>query len=239
MRVRDHVALATGAAALLYPRLGASVAVPWAASIFIDVDHYLWFLARHGSVNPVAAVRLYNQADAPQHRATRPFHHPAAMALLLLAGRRRRAAALPLLGIAFHVALDTYHRKRTAAVKATALRRDDFTCQVCGAQTADVVAHLWRQPRVLPSYARDHFVAVCGACHEAAHARGAVAIVRPRCDWETYRDGVARRAGAAALSREVVPTPQVPLVEGLRRAAAAYRGASRETQTVSVLEASR
>jgi len=198
MRVRDHVALASGAAALLYPRLGASVAVPWAASIFIDVDHYLWFLARHRSLNPVAAVRLYNDADAPQHRAARPFHHPAALSLMVLASRRRRAAVLPFMGVAFHVGLDVYHRTRTANAKAAALARDRFTCQVCGAQSPDVVAHVWRQPRILPSYRLDHFVTVCGPCHQAAHARGAAAIVRPHCDWESYRDGVVARPRAAA-----------------------------------------
>jgi hypothetical protein len=198
MRVRDHVALASGASALLYPRLRATVAVPWAASIFIDVDHYLWFLARHRSLNLVAAVRLYNQADAPQHGATRPFHHPAAMSLLALAGRRRHAAALVSMGVAFHVALDAYHRTRTAESKAAALRRDHFTCQVCGAQTTDVVAHLWRQPRVFPSYALEHYVSVCAPCHEAAHARGAAAIAPPSCDWESYRAGVARRARVTA-----------------------------------------
>jgi hypothetical protein len=195
MRVRDHIAFASGAAALLYPRLRASVAGPWAASIFIDVDHYLWFLAHDRSLNPVAAVRLYNQAEAPQHSATRPFHHPAALLLMLLVSRRARVAALPLMGVAFHVGLDVYHRARTAEAKAAALARDRFTCQVCGAQTEDVVAHLWRQPRILPSYRLEHFVAVCGPCHEAAHARGAVAIVRPSCGWESYRDGVARRGG--------------------------------------------
>jgi hypothetical protein len=195
MRVRDHIAFASGAAALLYPRLRASVAGPWAASIFIDVDHYLWFLAHHRSLNPVAAVRLYNQAEAPQHSATRPFHHPAALLLMLLVSRRARVAALPLMGVAFHVSLDVYHRARTAEAKAAALARDRFTCQVCGAQTEDVVAHLWRQPRILPSYRLEHFVAVCGPCHEAAHARGAVAIVRPSCGWESYRDGVARQGG--------------------------------------------
>jgi hypothetical protein len=198
MRVRDHVALASGVAALLYPRFGAPVAVPWAASIFIDVDHYLWFLARHRSLDLVAAVRLYNQADAPQHPATRPFHHPAALSLMLLVSRRRRAAVLPLMGVAFHVGLDVYHRTRTGDAKAAALARDRFTCQVCGAQTADVVAHVWRQPPILPSYRLDHFVTVCGPCHEAAHARGAVAIVRPHCGWESYRDGVVDRVARRA-----------------------------------------
>ena len=196
--MRDHVALASGAAALLYPRLGASVVVPWATSIFIDVDHYLWFLARHRSLDPVAAVRLYNRAEAPQHRATRAFHHPVALALMLLASTRRRAAVLPLMGVGFHVVLDVYHRTRTADAKAAALVRDHVTCQVCGAQTADVVAHVWRQPLIFPSYRLDHFVTVCGPCHEAAHARGAVAIVRPHCGWGPYRDGVIQRVGRSA-----------------------------------------
>src|SRR5580700_1637823 len=87
MRVRDHVVLSSGAAALLYPSIGGQVVLPWAASIFIDVDHYLWFLVRHHRLNPVTAVRLFNDANAPKHPATRPFHHPVALSLLLLLGR--------------------------------------------------------------------------------------------------------------------------------------------------------
>ena len=202
MRVRDHVVLASGAAAVLLPRVGASVVVPWAASIFIDVDHYLWFLARHRRVNPVAAVRLYNSADAPQHQATRPFHHPGFALLLLLLGRRERAAVLALTGMAFHVSLDAYHRARMADAKATALIRDQFRCQICGGSGPNVVAHLWRQPRVLPSYRVEHLVAVCDGCHQAAHARGAVAIAGLECGWESYRDDVARRLHAKPLPAE-------------------------------------
>jgi hypothetical protein len=117
---------------------------------------------------------------------------------MLLVSRRQRVAVLPLMGVAFHVGLDLYHRRRTAKAKAAALARDRFTCQVCSARTSDVVAHVWRQPRVLPSYRLDHFVSVCGPCHEAAHARGAVAIVRPHCGWDPYRNGVAGRVGKRA-----------------------------------------
>jgi hypothetical protein len=184
----------------LYPRLGSAVAAPWAAGIFIDVDHYLWFMARHRSLNPLAAVRLYNDAEAPQHPETRHLHNPAALSMLLLLGRRRRLVGLPVMGAAFHVGLDVYHRGRTAEAKAAALSRDRFTCQVCGARTDDVVAHLWRQPRVLPSYRVEHFVTVCGECHEAAHARGAVAIARPHAAWEPYRQRVASCAREAVHS---------------------------------------
>jgi hypothetical protein len=203
MRVRDHVALASGAAALLYPRLGRAVAVPWAAGIFIDVDHYVWFMAHHRSLNPLNAVRVYNDAEAPQHGATRHLHNPAALSLILLLGKRRRRVGLPVAGAAFHVSLDIYHRARTAEAKAAALSRDRFVCRVCGARTDDVVAHVWRQPRILPSYRVEHFVSVCGDCHQAAHALGAVAIVRPRAAWEPYRRRVAQRAQEAARAGQL------------------------------------
>jgi hypothetical protein len=199
VRVRDHIAFASGAAALLYPRFGASVTVPWAASILIDVDHYLWFLARHRRLNPVLALRLYNGPHAPHHRSTRVFHHPTVTLLLFLLGRRHRAAVLPLWGIVFHVSLDVYHRARIARVKAAVLSRDDRTCQVCGAHGRAVVAHIWRQPRLHPSYRVGDFVTVCGPCHEAAHTRGAKAIVSASADWESYREDVGRRVLGTAV----------------------------------------
>jgi hypothetical protein len=194
MRVRDHIALSSGAAAVLYPFLRGSVVTPWAASIFIDVDHYLWFLVRHRRLNPAAAVRAFNDANAPRHPATRPLHHPGAVLLLLLLGRRRRAAMLIATGMAFHIGLDSYHRMRMADAQAAVLKRDQLTCRVCGSQGVEMTAHVWRQPALLPSYRLDHLVTVCAGCHAAAHTKGAVAIVRPRCGWESYRDGVARRA---------------------------------------------
>lgn len=198
MRVRDHVVLSTATAAVLYPRMRALVVTPWAASIFIDVDHYLWYSLRNHRLSPVAAVRFFNRAQPPQHKGTRPFHHPGVLLLLLVLSARRRAAMLPLSGMTFHVGLDLYHRSRTAAARAAVLNRDHFTCRVCSAQRPDVVAHLWRQPRLLPSYRVEHFVTVCSACHEAAHARRTEAIAAVDCDWKSYlhRTGLVARASA-------------------------------------------
>jgi hypothetical protein len=199
MRVRDHVALSSTVAALAYPRLRRAVLVPWAASILIDVDHYLWFLVRHRRLSPAAAVDEFTSAAAPRHAATRSLHHPAVLLGLLLVGRRSRAASLVVTGMAFHVGLDTYHRRRSAGAQATALDRDQFRCRVCGVQNSDgvaVVAHLWRQPRLLPSYRSEHFVTVCGDCHAAAHAPGAVAITPLGGDWNSYRHGVLGRRAA-------------------------------------------
>jgi hypothetical protein len=172
VRVSDHALISAGAAAALYPRLGRKVLVPWAASVLIDVDHYFWFCLHERSVSPRKAVRFFNQAQPPQHSGTRLLHHPVILLLLLLLSFRWRGAALLLLGMAFHVGLDAYHGARMEAIRCAALRRDAATCRRCGAQGADVIAHRWRQPGILPSYRADHLISLCGACHELAHAQG-------------------------------------------------------------------
>jgi hypothetical protein len=199
VRVRDHVALSSATAALLYPRLRRSVLGAWAASILIDVDHYLWFAVRNRRLNPVEAVRTFNSAASTEHSQTRLLHHPAVLATLLLLSRRRRAFLLPVLGMTFHVGLDTYHRARTGRARKAALSRDRLTCQVCDSKDASVVPHLWRQPRVLPSYRVEHFITLCGSCHEVAHAPGNRAIVGEDCSWEAYlaQTGLGARVGFA------------------------------------------
>jgi len=168
---------------LLYPIIGRSAVGFWAAGIFIDVDHYAWFAAQHGHFDPVAAVRSFNGADAAQHSETRRLHHPLVLGPLLLLGLRRHALLPPALGMALHVALDEYHRARTAEAKSRALRRDRHICRVCGGRDA-LVAHVWRQPRLLPSYQVNDYVTLCEGCHEQAHISSAVA--NPDCDWNTY-----------------------------------------------------
>jgi hypothetical protein len=172
VRVRDHVLLATGGAAALYPWLRRAVLVPWAASVLIDIDHYLWFCIHERRLRPLAALRFFNQAQPPQHVGTRLLHSPGVLLALALLSARQRWAQLLLLGMGFHAAMDQYHEMRLDQARQAALGRDRFTCQRCGAQGADIVAHLWRQPPLLPSYRIEHFVSLCARCHEKAHAEG-------------------------------------------------------------------
>jgi 5-methylcytosine-specific restriction endonuclease McrA len=72
-----------------------------------------------------------------------------------------------------HVALDEFHRARMGQARAAALERDGFRCRACGAGGPDVDGHVWRQPWLLPSYRPQNLVALCGPCHQAAHAPGA------------------------------------------------------------------
>jgi hypothetical protein len=171
MRVRDHLAVSTLGAALLAPWAGERVRGLWAGGVLIDADHYAWFCLRHRSLNPLRAARFFNQTDPPQHPATRALHSPIAL-LAVLALALRRPGLLPVAtGMVLHVALDVRHEARMDRARAATLARDRATCRSCGARGPDVGTHLRRQPWLLPSYATENLVSLCGPCHESAHAR--------------------------------------------------------------------
>jgi hypothetical protein len=170
MRVRDHVALSTAAGLAVLPfRRGRGLGVAWAASILVDVDHYLWFAARTRRVNPRAAVRYFGGAHPVQGAATHALHSPGAVVAALVLGSRRRAVLPVALGMAAHVVLDIRHELRIRAARDAALVRDAFTCQECGVRGGQVETHVWRQPWLWPSYCPDDMVSLCPECHEAAH----------------------------------------------------------------------
>lgn len=174
MRVRDHIAVSTAGAAVLSPWAGRRAMGLWAGGVLIDIDHYLWFCVRYRRVDPVDAIRAFGQARAPQHAGTRILHHPGAlMSVLLLAVRDRRVSPVAV-GMSLHVALDALHDARTSQARATALERDNHSCQVCGVRGPRVSTHVWRQPWLLPSYEPENVISLCGPCHEDAHASATV-----------------------------------------------------------------
>jgi len=191
MRVRDHVALSTAGAALLYPSFGRRVLRAWAASILIDSDHYVWFAVRHRNLNPMAAVRFFHEEQAPEHPATRLLHSPVALAMIFLMSARRRALLPLALGMATHVALDRYHEARLEGARTAALERDEYTCQVCGSQEPPIGVHLESQPWLLPSYRSQNLVTVCETCHEAAHRARSRPAKRDSRAASTLRAGLA------------------------------------------------
>jgi hypothetical protein len=163
------MALSTAGAALLSPWLGRRALHSWAASIAIDVDHYLWFCLGRRGWNPVAAVRLFNEPEPPQHAATRFLHAPYTLLTVALLSVRRKEARAALLGMALHVTLDAYHERRVGQARALALQRDDYTCQMCGTRGPHLSTHVSRQPRLLPSYELRNHITLCSECHEVAH----------------------------------------------------------------------
>jgi hypothetical protein len=171
VRVRDHVLIATAGGVLTAPFIGRGALSLWAGGVLIDVDHYVWFCLRQRRLSPMAAVRFFNQADPPQHSATRTLHAPAALLFVLLLGLRQRRLLPAALGMTLHAALDAQHAAHMDQARSAALARDEYSCQVCGTGTPAVGAHLRRQPLLLPSYRVKNLISLCGPCHEAAHAR--------------------------------------------------------------------
>jgi hypothetical protein len=170
VRVRDHIAISTVAAAAARPRLGRDAALLWAGAVLIDVDHYLAFCLQERRLDPVAAVRFYGRAVSSEHWATRAFHAPLLVLAVLALGARVRPLGAVGVGMGLHVMLDTGHETRMNRARSAALERDRHTCQGCGARHSRVGTHLLRQPRLLPSYRPQNVVSLCAPCHARAHA---------------------------------------------------------------------
>ena len=171
MRVRDHVAVSTTAALLCGPAQRAFALGLWTGGVLIDADHYLWYCLRHRRLNPIEAVRYFNEGKSPGTSATKALHHPIALLALLLAGLRRPRIMPVLIGMGVHVGLDLFHEARMGAARNEAMIRDQFSCRECGAHTRDVTAHVARQPILLPSYRTENLVTLCRSCHQLSHQR--------------------------------------------------------------------
>ena len=169
MRVRDHIAISTAAAAALRPWLGRRVLGLWAGGVLIDADHYLWFWRHERRLSLAAAVRFFNAGRAPAVPATRVLHHPAAVLPLLALGLPRRRLRPLALGVGLHVALDAAHEMRMHTARLAALERDGSSCQECGVREGGVGTHLWRQPLLLPSYDAENLISLCDGCHQRVH----------------------------------------------------------------------
>jgi hypothetical protein len=119
MRPQEHIRLSTAAAIVALPWLRQDVWIPWAASILIDVDHYVWHALTHRTLSLRAAVRYFEQANPPRLPQARLLHHPVVLGILLVVAARTRSRILWLMlaGLAFHVSLDVVHVTRMDALK--------------------------------------------------------------------------------------------------------------------------
>lgn len=172
MRVQEHIRLSTAAALATLPWLKKDVWIPLAASIFIDVDHYLWHAITHRTLSLRTAVQYFGQADPPQLPQARLLHHPLVLgSLLLLALRTRsRILALILAGLLFHVSLDVVHVTQMKTLKRKLSEQVNFICPACGQQYDALQLHTVHfVSNLLDRYNPCHFVVLCPTCHEQAH----------------------------------------------------------------------
>src|SRR5260370_11999697 len=76
------------------PWLKKDVWIPLAASVLIDVDHYLWHAVTHRTLSLRAAIKYFGQADPPQRQAARLLHQPVVLRTLLFITIRTRSRVL-------------------------------------------------------------------------------------------------------------------------------------------------
>jgi hypothetical protein len=175
MRPKEHATISAIAAAAALPWLKQDVWIPYAASILIDVDHYLWHAITQRTLSFRAAVRYYKQANPQQRPEMRLLHQPAVLGLLLFIAVRTRSRLLGLIlaGLLFHVSLDRFHQAQIRQLKRSLRARADSTCPQCGVTYKKLELHTVHRPRnLLESYSPRNFAVLCPQCHILAHSKG-------------------------------------------------------------------
>ncbi|MBI2400627.1 MAG: hypothetical protein HYV23_06190 [Deltaproteobacteria bacterium] len=114
MRPRDHVIYGAAGAAALYPALGTGSLIFWAASVAIDLDHYLDYLW-HNRFTDLSFKGMFEyhrlltkKWHSPEFLNIEIFHTIEFMAPLFIIARVTDSDALfaLFLGFIFHIALD-------------------------------------------------------------------------------------------------------------------------------------
>src|SRR5258708_4200585 len=121
MRVQEHIKLSSAAAVAALPWLKKDVWIPLAASVLIDVDHYLWHAVTHRTFSLRAAIEYFGQADPPQLQTARLLHHPIVLGTLLFIALRTRSRVLTLIlaGLVFYFSLGVVHSTQMKVFKIT------------------------------------------------------------------------------------------------------------------------
>ncbi len=179
MRPQEHAQLSAVAAAAAWPWLKQDVWIPFAASILIDADHYIWHAITQRTLSLRSALHYFQQSNPPRIADQRLLHHPLVLALLLFLAVRLRSRLLGLIlaGLTFHVCLDRFHNSRMDRLKRELNEQAHFTCPTCGVQLDELELHTVHTPRViLKRYQPDNFVVLCPDCHHAAHQRPAGSV---------------------------------------------------------------
>ena len=172
MRVQEHIKLSTMAAVAALPWLKKDVWIPLAASVLIDVDHYLWHAVTHRTLSLRAAVQYFGQADPPQRQEARLLHHPFILGALLFIAIRTRSRLLLLIlaGLLFHVTLDIVHVTQMKSLKRSLSEKANGLCSECGQECEALQLHTVHvSTNLLDRYAPRHFAVLCPTCHERAH----------------------------------------------------------------------
>ena len=129
MLPKQHAAYGAVAALAMAPWLRRRSLTVWAASVLIDVDHYLWYVVQRGDWSLPRAYHFFrHQRDTQLRRPgadlsdARPFHGPWPVTALALAAWRLPILRPILFGVLVHSLLDAYSEHRLNALLPLRLR---------------------------------------------------------------------------------------------------------------------
>src|SRR5436190_356294 len=134
MRVRIHIMTGT-AAALALARWLRWLSVPlWLGASLTDVDLYAYYVMRHQHLSLRRAVRYYNALAGRRERARKLLHHPVVPLIALAGGRRHPAIAAFGSGVALHLLLDAYGKRRFKRLRSVLAVRSGGRWEQCGSR---------------------------------------------------------------------------------------------------------
>jgi hypothetical protein len=102
------------------------------------------------------------------------LHQPITLGLLLLLAVRLRSRFLLLIlaGLLFHVSLDVIHISQMSHLKRTMGDNLQHYCPECGKEDKPLQLHtVHYASNLLDRYNPQHFIVLCGECHEKAHQK--------------------------------------------------------------------
>ncbi|WP_069805619.1 hypothetical protein [Thermogemmatispora onikobensis] len=172
MRLEEHVAFSTAAALVALPWLKEEVWLPYTASILIDLDHYLEFVAARRRLSLREALRYLRTPHRQRGPLPKPLHQPLTLSALaaLAALTRQRWLWLVLAGMLFHVSLDACNNELVRGIQRQLQREAAGRCPGCARQVSRLELHARRPLRsLLARYQRANYVVLCPECHRLAH----------------------------------------------------------------------
>ena len=101
-----HIIFSTIFCIILYPFIGNNVIIVWSASIFIDIDHYFWYVLNKKSWNLLEAIKRHMKQEFKVNYKFHTFHLVELLILFGIMGFYNKIFFYIFIGILFHFILD-------------------------------------------------------------------------------------------------------------------------------------
>jgi hypothetical protein len=171
MRERTHLLTGAAAALALAPWLRRLSVPLWLGASFTDVDLYAYYVVRHRDVSLRRAIRYYNTLTGRRERARKLLHNPLVPLLALAGARRFPTLAACGAGVALHLVLDAYGRRRFKRLRRALELRSAGYCDACREHQSSIAL---MEPYYVGSPGGDDtdpaaWRLLCRPCNEARH----------------------------------------------------------------------